>query len=59
MPETLLSQITENLSFQNDYFRVLSQIIDYMIKDAEKKAITDSEAYANLSANNKTGSMVS
>ena len=59
LPETLLSQITENLSFQNDYFRVLSQIIDYMIKDAEKKAITDSEAYANLSANNKTGSMVS
>ena len=46
LPEALLSQITENLSFQNDYFNVLEQIISYMIKDAERKAIPDIETYA-------------
>ncbi|MGN0290345.1 MAG: hypothetical protein ACI4C5_00325, partial [Lachnospiraceae bacterium] len=31
---------------QDDYFTVLNQIIDFMIKDAEKKALPDIEAYA-------------
>ena len=48
LSEALLSQITENLSFQNDYFKVLEQIISYMIKDAERKAIPDIETYAMI-----------
>ena len=39
LSEDVLAKIVEDLSFQEDYFAVLDQIMDYMMKDAEKKAI--------------------
>ena len=70
LSEDLLEKIVANLYLQDDYFTVLNQIIDFMIKDAEKKALPDIEFYAcakNLSeadsaidlVESENGSMVS
>ena len=48
LSEELLRQIVENLYLQNDYFDALGQIIDYMIEDAENKAIPYIERYAEM-----------
>ena len=42
----ILESIVRELYVQDDYFTVLNQIIDFMVKDAEKKALPDIEAYA-------------
>lgn len=42
----ILENIVSMLEVQDDYFAVLNQIIDYMIEDAEKKALPDIETYA-------------
>jgi hypothetical protein len=44
--QELLEKIVEELEFQGDYFSVLNQIMDYMIADAEKKAIPGIETLA-------------
>lgn len=46
LSEEMLKNIVEDLYVQDDYFSVINQIMDYMIKDAEKKAIPDIETYA-------------
>ena len=46
IPHDLLEQLVANLHLQDDYFRALNQIMSYMVKDAEKKAIPDIETYA-------------
>lgn len=40
------SHIVKDLSFQEDYYHVLEQIIDFMIEDAKDKAIPAIECYA-------------
>lgn len=44
--DEVLANIVEGLNFQDDYFSVMEQIMDYMIADAEKKAIPEIETYA-------------
>ncbi len=46
LSDEILESIVRELYIQDDYFTVLNQIIDFMIKDAEKKALPDIEAYA-------------
>ncbi len=46
LPEETLKLIVGDLYHQNDYFDVLGQILDYMVNDAERKAIPAIEAYA-------------
>ena len=46
MSGEILESIVRELYVQDDYFTVLNQIIDFMVKDAEKKALPDIEAYA-------------
>lgn len=46
LSDEILESIVRELYVQDDYFTVLNQIIDFMIKDAEKKALPDIEAYA-------------
>ena len=46
LPEGLLEQIVEELCLQEDYFSAMEQILDYMIADAEKKALPDITEYA-------------
>ena len=46
LSEDILGKIVQDLSFQQDYFAVLDQIMDYMMKDAEKKATPSIESYA-------------
>lgn len=70
LSDELLENIVSELYVQDDYFIVLNQIIEYMIKDAEKKALPDVETLA-LAKNvtefdsaveliaSETGSMVS
>lgn len=70
LSDSVLQDIVDSLYLQSDYFSVLEQIMDYMIKDAEKKALPDIEVYAlakNLSecesavelVKEQNGSMVS
>lgn len=42
----MLKDIVKDLNFQNDYFSVLEQIINFMMKDAAEKAIPIIETYA-------------
>ena len=46
LSEEVLKQIVDGLMLQNDYFDALGQIIDYMVQDAERKAIPAIEFYA-------------
>ena len=46
LSEEMLRDIVKDLTFQNDYFSVLEQIIDFMMNDAEEKAIPYIETYA-------------
>lgn len=48
LSENLLEKIVQNLSIQEDYYQVIEQIMDYLMKDAEKKAISDIEKYAKM-----------
>ena len=45
LSDEILESIVRELYVQDDYFTVLNQIIDFMVKDAEKKALPDIEAY--------------
>ena len=46
LSDELLKSIVKDLSFQEDYYHVLEQIIDFMIEDAKDKAIPAIECYA-------------
>lgn len=48
LSENLLESILKNLNVQEDYYQVIQQILDYMMMDAEKKAISDIEQYAKM-----------
>lgn len=48
LSENLLESIVKNLNVQEDYYQVIQQILDYMMMDAEKKAISDIEQYAKM-----------
>ena len=48
LSEEVLKQIVDGLQLQNDYFYVLGQILDYMVHDAECKAIPAIEFYARV-----------
>ena len=62
LPEAMLKDIVKDLNFQNDYFSVLEQIIDYMMKDAAEKTIPIIETYVmvkNLSEYESAVEMIS
>ena len=46
LSQEVLETIVKDLYVQDDYFIVLNQIIDFMVSDAEKKALPDIETYA-------------
>lgn len=48
LSKDLLESIVKKLNVQEDYYQVIQQILDYMMMDAEKKAISDIEKYAKM-----------